>query len=221
MAIIDKTLSNVTSQQSANQASNVTAKTKELGKNDFLQMLVAQLQNQDPLNPMDGTDFVAQLATFSSLEQLTNMNSQLNQLGLYQTTMTNTQAVNLLGKEVTVNQSNGFQVNGSTADFSYNLALPAERVSIAIYDSSGKEVDRIDAGKQGLGLQTMTWAKGNNADGVYSYIVNAYDVNGDRIPVETMMTGKVTAVQYRDNAIYLTINDREVTFNQVVAVKNG
>ena len=221
MAIIDKTLSNVTSQQSANQASDVTAKTKELGKNDFLQMLVAQLQNQDPLNPMDGTDFVAQLATFSSLEQLTNMNSQLNQLGLYQTTMTNTQAVNLLGKEVTVNQSNGFQVNGSTADFSYNLALPAERVSIAIYDSSGKEVDRIDAGKQGLGLQTMTWAKGNNADGVYSYIVNAYDVNGDRIPVETMMTGKVTAVQYRDNAIYLTINDREVTFNQVVAVKNG
>ena len=220
MAIIDKTLDGVVRQQAANQAEK-TAKTKNLGKDDFLQMLVTQLKNQDPLNPMDGTDFVAQLATFSSLEQLTNMNSQLGQLGVYQATMTNTQAVNLLGKEVTVNQSNGFQVSGSTADFSYNLAQPAESVSIAIYDSLGREVDRMETGKQGSGLQTMTWTRGNNVDGLYSYGVEAYDINGNRIPVETTMTGKVTAVQYRDNAIYLTINGREVTFNQVMAVKGG
>jgi len=219
MAIIDKTLGNVTNQQSTSQANNAAAKTKDLGKDDFLQMLVAQLKHQDPLNPMDGTDFVAQLATFSSLEQLTNMNSQLNQLGVYQATMTNTQAVNLLGKEVTVNQDNGFQVRGSTADFSYNLTRPAENVSILIYDSSGREVDRIEAGRQGSGFQTMTWSKGNNAEGLYSYAVLANDINGDRVPVETMMTGKVTGVQYRNNAIFLTINDREVTFNQVVAVK--
>ena len=218
MAIIDKTLDGVTGKQPASQPDK-NAKTKNLGKDDFLQMLVAQLKNQDPLNPMDGTDFVAQLATFSSLEQLTNMNSQLNQLGVYQATMTNTQAVNLLGKEVTVNQDNGFQASGSTADFSYSLARPAENVSVVIYDSSGKEVDRIEFGKQDAGLQTMAWYKGNNADGLYLYSVNAYDINGDRIPVETMMTGKVTAVQYRNNAIYLTINGREATFNQVVAVK--
>ena len=221
MAIIDKTLGNVTGPQPASQPDRAASKTKDLGKDDFLQMLVVQLKNQDPLNPMDGTDFVSQLATFSSLEQLTNMNSQIGQLGVYQATMTNTQAVNLLGKEVTVNQDSGFQVSGSTADFSYNLARPAENVSIVIYDSSGREVDRIEAGKQGSGLQTMMWPKGNNADGLYSYTVSAYDINGDMIPVETMMTGKVTAVQYRNNAIYLTINDREVTFNQVVAVKGG
>ncbi|MDR2861895.1 MAG: flagellar hook assembly protein FlgD [Syntrophobacterales bacterium] len=218
MAIIDNTLSGVTSQQGTGQENSTT---KSLGKDDFLRMLVAQLQNQDPLSPMDGTDFVAQLATFSSLEQLTNMNSQLGQLGVYQATLTNTQAVNLLGKEVTVNQDNGFQVSGSTADFSYNLTRPAESVSIVIYDSTGKEVDRIEADKQDSGLQTMTWAAGSNANGLYSYNVLAYDANGNRIPAETMMTGKVTAVQYRDNAIYLTINDREVTFNQVVAVKGG
>jgi flagellar basal-body rod modification protein FlgD len=219
MAIIDKTLESVAS-QIASQADKA-AKTKSLGKDDFLQMLVAQLQNQDPLSPMDGTDFVAQLATFSSLEQLTNMNSQLAMQGLYQATMINTQAVNLLGKEVTVSQDNGFQVSGNAADFSYNLIVPAENVSIVIYDSSGKAVDRIEAGKQEAGLQTMTWSRGSNAEGLYSYGVEAYDINGNRLPVETMMTGNVTAVQYRNNAIYLTINDREVTFNQVVAVKGG
>jgi len=219
MAIIDNTLNGVTGPQSSQQDKN--AKTKILGKDDFLQMLVAQLKNQDPLSPMDGTDFVAQLATFSSLEQLTNMNSQLNQMGVYQATMTNTQAVNLLGKEVTVNQSNGFQVTGNSGDFNYSLPRPAERVSVAIYNSQGQIVDRIEAGRQDAGLQTMTWAKGNSADGMYSYIVEAYDATGNRIPVETMMTGKVTAVQYRDNAIYLTINGQEVTFNQVIAVKGG
>lgn len=66
--------------------------SSELGKEEFLKLLVCQLQNQDPLNPQDDTDFVAQLAQFSALEQMTNMNS----------TMTNTSAYSLVGKEVIV-----------------------------------------------------------------------------------------------------------------------
>lgn len=217
MAIINNTTNNVTTQQAASQ---VTSKTKSLGKDDFLKMLVAQLKNQDPLKPMDGTEFAAQLAQFSSLEQLTNMNTQLQNLGLYQTTASNTQAVNLLGKEVSVSKLNHFQVEGATANFSYNLPMGAAQVTISILDASGKEVDRIEAGKQTAGLQNVTWNKGNNSNGLYSYKVNAVDTNGNTVTAETMMTGKVTAVQYKDNAIYLTVNNQEIAFNDVVSVKN-
>ncbi len=65
--------------------------TDVLGKDDFLQLLVAQLQHQDPLKPMDSTEFTAQLAQFSSLEQLYNVNDNLGELGTNQLTMNNTQ----------------------------------------------------------------------------------------------------------------------------------
>jgi len=205
----------------ASQLSSVTSKTTSLGKDDFLKMLVAQLKNQDPLNPMDGTEFAAQLAQFSSLEQLTNMNTQLTNLGLYQKTMISTEAVNLLGKEVTVGQGNQFQVDGDNGNFSYSIAGDAAQVSISILDASGNEVDRIEAGTQSAGQQNVTWQKGNNSNGLYSYKVTAVDANGDAVKVTSMTTGKVTAVQYKDNAIYLTVNGQEVAFSNIVSVKNG
>jgi flagellar basal-body rod modification protein FlgD len=220
MATTNNTISNVTTQQTSSQTTTATSTTKSLGKDDFLKMLVAQLKNQDPLNPMDGTQFATQLAQFSSLEQLTNMNTELQNIGLYQTTASNTQAVNLLGKEVSVSEGNQFQAEGTTANFSYNLPQAAEKVSIGILDASGKEVDRIEAGKQTAGLQNVTWNKGNNSDGLYSYKVNAVDANGKAVTVESRMTGKVTAVQYKDNAIYLTVNNQEIAFSDVVSVKN-
>lgn len=220
MTTSNSTINNVTTSQTSSQGSSTTSKTKSLGKDDFLKMLVAQLKNQDPLKPMDGTEFAAQLAQFSSLEQLTNMNTQLQNLGLYQTTASNTQAVNLLGKEVSVGKLNNFQVEGATADFSYNLPMGATQVTIRILDASGREVDRIEAGKQTAGLQNVTWNRGNNGNGLYSYKVDAVDANGKTVTAETMMTGKVTAVQYKDNAIYLTVNNQEIAFNDVVSVKN-
>ncbi|HPJ96421.1 MAG TPA: flagellar hook capping FlgD N-terminal domain-containing protein [Syntrophales bacterium] len=205
----------------ASQLSSVTSKTTSLGKDDFLKMLVAQLKHQDPLNPMDGTEFAAQLAQFSSLEQLTNMNTQLTNLGLYQKTMISTEAVNLLGKEVTVGQGNQFQVDGENGNFSYSVAGDAAQVSISILDVSGREVDRIEAGPQSAGQQNVAWQKGNNSNGLYSYKVTAVDANGDAVKVTSMTTGKVTAVQYKDNAIYLTVNGQEVAFSNIVSVKNG
>jgi len=121
--------------------------TDTLGKDAFFKMLIAQLQNQDPLNPMDGTAFSAQLAQFSSLEQLTNMNEALTAQNQNFTNLLSAQSVNLIGKEV-------------TAD---------------VTDASTSET--------------------------------------------TTVTGEVTAVQFKDGAIYLTVNEEEISFGDVTAVK--
>ena len=71
-----------------------------LGKDDFLKLFVAQLENQDPLSPMESTEFTAQLAQFSSLEQLTNANQNLEYLLMYQSSMNNAEAVNFIGNTV-------------------------------------------------------------------------------------------------------------------------
>ena len=76
----------------------------QLGQQEFLQLLVAQLQNQDPVNPMDGAQFASQLAQFNSVEQLIGVNQGLNNLGISQDLMgaslTNSMAASLTGKEV-------------------------------------------------------------------------------------------------------------------------
>ena len=92
-------LENVTGKTSTTTQTQ-TAQAKLLGKDDFMKLLLAQLKNQDPLNPMDGTDFTAQLAQFSSLEQLSNLNTELKVQSVNQMTLGYAQSVNMIGKEV-------------------------------------------------------------------------------------------------------------------------
>ena len=106
-----------------------TTTTKTLGKDDFMKLLLAQLKNQDPLKPLDGTDFAAQLAQFSSLEQLSNMNTELKNLSVNQMTMNYAQSVNLIGKNVVTNSGNSLTVNGSSTDLNYILAKDTPRAS--------------------------------------------------------------------------------------------
>jgi len=125
-----------------------TAQNKAIGKDEFFKLLVAQLKNQDPLNPQDGAAFSAQLAQFSSLEQLTNLNTAMTSQNQNYANLLNAQSVNLIGKEVTASK------------------------------------------------------------------VNAMDAS-----LETTITGQVSSVQFKDGAIYLTVNGQEIAFSDVKSVK--
>jgi len=107
----------VTGLESVQSAGNTSTSSSKavLDNEDFLNLLVAQLQAQDPLNPMDSTDFTAQLAQFSSLEQLQNMNESMEYLLLYQSSMNNAQAVSFIGKEIRA-IGNQTQVNEGVVD---------------------------------------------------------------------------------------------------------
>jgi flagellar basal-body rod modification protein FlgD len=191
-----------------------------LGKDDFFQMLIAQLQNQDPLNPLDGADFTAQLAQFSSLEQLFSINEHLELMGLYQSSLNSAQALNLIGKEITAN-GDSVTVDGSSADITYTLAQEAGKVTVRIYNEEGFLVDTLEPGAEGqkAGDNTITWDCSGVESGTYTFDVSAVSVSGDAIAADTVMTGTVTGVTYVDGAPFLSIGGQTVSFGSILSVK--
>jgi flagellar basal-body rod modification protein FlgD len=163
-----------------------TASTKSLGKNEFMKLLLAQLKNQDPLKPMDGTDFAAQLAQFSSLEQLSNLNIELQTQGVNQMTMGYAQSVNMIGKDVVANSGNSVTANGSTSELNYQLARDAQSVTISIFDSDGKLVKTWEAAAQKAGMNKATWDCSGVDKGNYTFQIAAKDNQGQGIPADTM-----------------------------------
>ncbi len=194
-----------------------------LGKDDFLKLLVSQLQNQDPLNPMESTEFTAQLAQFSSLEQLTNMNKNLDYLLLYQTSINNAQAVGFIGSTVKAS-GNSITVKDGTSDpVQFDLEGDAAEVNVFIYDASDNLVKTINCGSLNDGEQSIEWDGTNDdgetvADGTYTIEVSARDANGETIEASTYMTVKVTGVTFKDGNAYLLAGDIEISMNDIIEV---
>ncbi len=188
-----------------------------VGKDEFLQMMIAQLKNQDPLNPLDGTDFTAQLAQFSSLEQLVNMNDQLQNINLYQSSLNNAESVNLIGKEITA-EGDTIKSDGSSTDLIYNLSGNAQKVIITIYDESGKLVDTLEPGPQNQGRNSMAWDSNSLANGNYTFEVSAIDAGGDVVPAFTEIKGRVNGVTFMNGSPYLFVNGKEIPFDRVISV---
>jgi flagellar basal-body rod modification protein FlgD len=185
-------------QQALSQLSN----NQGLDKNAFLKLLVAQMKNQDPLKPMDNTEFVAQLAQFSNLEQVMGINSRLDTLTAQGQGLQNTEIAGLVGKTVTVNgKSIGLDGSGGAASFGFTLGASSDQTTITISDSSGKVVRTIDGGVRPAGLVKMAWDGKNDAGvaqpaGSYMVTVTAKTSAGAPIPVTQNGTGRVQSISF-------------------------
>ena len=194
-----------------------------MGKDDFLHLLVTQLQHQDPLNPMDSTEFTAQLAQFTSLEQLNNMNENLSYLLLYQASINNSQAVGFIGKTLTALGDSINLADGIPDEIHFELAEDASDTSLNIYDSEGDLVRVLEGGGLDAGKQTMEWDGMNSQgetmpDGLYRFEVVASDSNGDTVKCTTLVNGRVSGVTFKDNVTYLLLGDREIPMGSVIEV---
>jgi flagellar basal-body rod modification protein FlgD len=194
-----------------------------LGKDDFLNMLIAQLQNQDPLNPADGTEFTAQLAQFSSLEQLSNINDSLKNMEQFQASLTHSQAVSYIGKEITAS-GNGLQLNdGQAATCHFELAANAAMAAVTVYDATGGFVNSFETGPLGSGRQSATWSgmdlDGNSMPpGVYRFEIQAVDASDQSINVTPLMSAVVTGVSFKDNTAHLITALQTVAIHDVIDV---
>jgi flagellar basal-body rod modification protein FlgD len=216
------TISGVTNTNSYNAAGAATA-PDELGRNDFLNLLVAQLQYQDPLNPMDSTDFTAQLAQFSSLEQLTNMSTQLEELTAAQTSVTNAQAVAYIGRTVLSN-GNATHITDGTADpLQLVLDAAAEDVFVSIYDDTGAlrstfNTDRMTAGRGSVEWDGIDMNGNALPDGNYWFEVSAVDTAGEDVGVYPLSSGVVSGVGFEDGEARLVVNGLLMSIDSVIEV---
>lgn len=197
-----------------------------MGKDDFLTLLVAQLKHQDPLNPSESTEFTAQLAQFSSLEQLQNIDSTLNGFEVYQSTLNNIQSSGFIGKTVTATGSM-FGVNdGSPDPIRFDLANDADSVYVQVYDNYGSFVTDIQAGARPAGEQQVTWnGRDSNgttvADGPYTFSVMAMNADGTIVSSTSYTTGIVSGVDYKSGATNLLINGHEVPISSVIRIEEA
>jgi flagellar basal-body rod modification protein FlgD len=167
-------------------ATTETTRTDELGQADFLNLLITQLKSQDPLNPMDSTEFTAQLAQFNSLEQLISINTRLDTLAQAQSEASRIQSMDLIGKTVRASM-NTVQLEDGDGELRFELAEDAASVHAAIYDASGAYVRTIASGSMTAGEQTLAWDgrdRSGNAvpDGIYRFELVA--MGEDDAPVE-------------------------------------
>lgn len=213
------TTANVTSTGSVNGSTASTTTSKNtLGKDEFLKMFIAQLKNQDPLNPLNGTEFTAQMAQFSSLEQLYNINSALTSLAEKQGSSNSVQAIGLIGKEI-VAEGNTVRVDGSSAEISYVLSGDAGKTQVKIYNADGQLVDTLTPGGQKAGTNTVSWNASRVSKGIYTFEVTAEDINGKSVGVDKVVKGEVTEVNLKGDQPYLSVNGMEIAFEDVLSVK--
>ena len=207
----------VSSINSGTTSSSLTKNTI-MGKDDFLKMLIAQLKNQDPLNPLDGSNFAAQLAQFSSLEQLQNMNTKLETLGTSFSSLNNVQVANLIGNEVSA-KGNTTTVEGSTNTMYYNLPSDVKQGTVKIYNAEGTLMKTFSFGSQKAGTNSLTWNSSNVSAGTYTFEVSATDSSGNDVSVTSMVTGKVTGATFKNNVPYLTVNGQDIAFAEILSVR--
>lgn len=193
------------------------------GKDEFLKLLVTQLENQDPLNPQDSSEFTAQLATFSSLEQLISLNSGVQTLQMLELANANTLSLQLIGKQVSASGESISLEGGSANAVSYELEGEAESVTIGIYDADGNLVKTIYAGEQGQGTQEFTWDGTDEngsvaADGQYSFEVVAVNSEGDTVNATSYFTGIVTGITFEDGLTYAIVDGKKVSISDIIEV---
>jgi flagellar basal-body rod modification protein FlgD len=160
---------------------------QNLDRDDFLKLLVAQLQHQDPLEPQDNSEFVAQLAQFSSLEQVTAINDRLDLLSTQSRGLSNTETVNLVGKEATVRGAIvTAKGSGSAVPVTFTLEGDTDSTTVVIQDQNGRTVRTIDVGAHASGLVQLNW-DGRDDTGLVqpagSYKVNVRATVGEGSPV--------------------------------------
>jgi flagellar basal-body rod modification protein FlgD len=197
--------------------------SKVLDKDDFLNLLITQLQNQDPLNPTDSVEFTAQLAQFSSLEQLGNVNQNLTEMKNFQASINNSQAVSLIGKTITANGNSIPLGSERPVPCNFSLENDAAVVVASIYDSTGKFVAEFKTEDLEAGQHSLLWDGTDNdgrllPDGDYSFEIQAANANGRDIGTSTFFSGTVDKVTFENNTAYLISANQKIALGDVVEV---
>ncbi len=203
--------------------SNAIASSATLAQtfDNFLLLLTTQLQNQDPLSPMESTEFTSQLVQFASVEQQITQNQSLEALVALQQSNQAVSALGFLGTTVEA-FGNEIMLESGAAEFNYILVADTEVVKITILDEDDNPVRTIE-GDPSVGKHNFVWDGLDDqgiqrADGIHKILVTALDVDGNLLDSATTTIGTVTGVAALDGVVVVKFGEISVPIANVLAV---
>jgi flagellar basal-body rod modification protein FlgD len=208
------------------QAGGTAASQQIAGNFDtFLQLLTTQLQNQNPLDPLDTNQFTQQLVEFASVEQQVDMNTNMQTLISMQQTTEATSALQLVGSTVTVGGNSATLSNATSTPATWSLTAPTPATANITVTSSAGTTAYTGTLALNAGSQSFTWnGKGNNGqtwpDGTYTLSVNATGANGQAVQVGTQVQGVVSGVNLTQNPPTLTVSGQNVQISQITSISH-
>jgi flagellar basal-body rod modification protein FlgD len=210
----------VNSSSTAASAQSITTLTQQ----DFMNLFVAQMQYQNPLDPMSDSDMATQLAQLNTVNALTTMNNTLNEMMTNQASQNNLQATSLIGKTIEATGNSLSIQNGVVSNGAYQLSQPGN-VTIQISDSSGNLVRQINAGSQDTSMQSIGWDGKNQQgvtlpDGTYTFQVSATDQSGNAVSATTYLLGTVNGVSFQNGAAVYQVGGNNINFSDILAISN-
>lgn len=230
MTSTGNSVSSSSSSTGTSSSSSASTSKSAMGKEDFLKLLTTQLKYQDPINPQDSTQFTAQLAQFTSLEALVNINDNIaglsTNMGTGQTNTEYAQAINLIGKNIE-STGNTLTVKSSQASqASFTLSEASSKTAVGIYDVGGNLVRTIDLGALKSGANTLSWDGKNSSgasvpDGSYSFKIAATNSQGKIINTTASVSGTVTGIKKSNGKVLIMIGDKSVRLDDISSVTGG
>jgi flagellar basal-body rod modification protein FlgD len=196
----------------------------DLTAEDFLTLLLTEIQYQDPTEPLDNAEMISQLTGYSQLDELTSINEQMESIADAVTSSSATNGLDYIGKSVEAEGDSIVKNEDDISSLSFTLGDDAASVTINIYDANGKIVNTVSMSDLDEGSYTFDWdgtdADGESADdGTYSVAVTAQDSDGDSVDVTTTTSGVVTGLQITSDGVILVLEDgRTVNMADVTSV---
>lgn len=195
-----------------------------INKDDFLKLFITQLKNQDPLNPRDSAEFIAQLAQLTQVEQAYNTNSNLEKLLSTINTNAGLNSVSFIGKEVVTEGNQVSLKAGTPVKLGFRLDHQASEVKIEIMNGAGMTVRTLHGGAASAGDSALVWDGRDSANnpmppGTYTYSVKAVNGDGKEFTAQPLMTGRVDGVRFQGGEPVLTMGGTEVPLARVLSVK--
>lgn len=219
------TLTNVTTAENG-LATETAGGSDELGRDAFLRLLVTQLQYQDPLEPTKNEAFVAQLAQFSQVEQLTTANAALESLYAAMASMNNASMTQLLGKSVLAQGDTFYYGGDGDHETHWDSEADATSATVTISDSDGHVVYSTEIGGLEEGRGSWTWdgqtiSGGTAEDGEYTFTVTALNRDGDSVDVMELVEGEIDGMSYETGTPVPSIHGVEISLGDILEVSTG
>lgn len=201
--------------------SNNQPSAAQQSQDQFLQLLVTQMQNQDPLNPMDNSEFTNQLTQFSQLEEMQNMNSQMQESMIYTQSLNNTMMLGLVGKNATV-EGNLVEVNGDNISSNRVNVTTGGIITVEVKDDAGNVVRTYETTSE-AGWNDISWDGKDDdgdtvADGNYTLGITAQDNAENDVSFTSFMTGVVDSIRFENNLVLVNMAGQEYYASEIVEV---